>query len=137
MLFTGVKETVTKHLVELEEGFKIVWKKVDVLTDEHQVEMEEQRKMLEEEFERKLVEKENAMKMEQQIKLEEDRKKFKKEMRAELTKLRRRMEAKKTKQEIQGLNKHFPFTLTEAQQSRVDEKDKKFNKKITKAKEEI
>ena len=27
---TGVKETVTKHLVEIEESFKIVWKMVDV-----------------------------------------------------------------------------------------------------------
>jgi len=136
LLFTGVKETVTKYLLQLEEGFKIVWKMVDVLIEEYQVEIGEQRKMLEEEIGKKLVEKENTMKMQQQIKLEEDRKKFKKEMHAKVTDLKKRMqEAKKKKQEKQGLNKKFPFTLTEAQQSQVDKTDKKFNKKIMKAKE--
>ena len=135
MFFAEFKETVIKHLVKLDEGCKIIWKMADRLKEDHQINMMEQRKMFEEELRRKLVEKENTMKIQQQIKSEEERKKFEEELHIKLADLRRRVKAKKGKREIQGLSKHFTFTLTEAQQNQVDELNKKFNEKIVEAEE--
>ena len=138
LLFSEFQEAVIKHLVELDENCKIIWRMVDILEEDHQVSMMEQRRMLEEELRRKLMEKENKiMKIQQQIKSDENRKKFEEELHAKLADLRRtvHMGAKKNRQEIQGLSKHYTFTLTEAQQNQVDEIDKKFNEKIMEAEE--
>ena len=123
--------------MKLDEGCKIIWQMVDSLEEDHQVNMMEERKMFKEELRRKLVEQENIMKIQQQIKSEEERKKFEEELHVKLADLRRSLKvvAKKEKREIQGLSKHFTFTLTEAQQIQVDELNKKLNEKIMEAEE--